>query len=67
LVEEARFFVEENLARMNDTRHYSVGFAILHHGSGAKSLLTHRTNPLAREGCGLRAEACASLKASAGF
>jgi hypothetical protein len=40
LVDEARAFVGENLARMNDTPHYSVGFAILHHGSGAKSLLT---------------------------
>ncbi|MGO4447430.1 hypothetical protein AB4Y96_00770 [Phyllobacterium sp. TAF24] len=40
LVEAARVFVEVNLARMNDTPHYSVGFAILHHGSGAKSLLT---------------------------
>jgi hypothetical protein len=40
LVEEAHSFVEANLARMNDTPHYSVGFVILHHGSGAKSLLT---------------------------
>jgi hypothetical protein len=40
LIEEAHAFVEANLDRMNDTPHYSVGFAILHHGSGAKSLLT---------------------------
>lgn len=40
LIDEARSFVEANLARMDDTPHYSVGFVILHHGSGAKSLLT---------------------------
>jgi hypothetical protein len=40
LIEEAHSFVEANLARMNDTPHYSVGFVILHHGSAAKSLLT---------------------------
>jgi hypothetical protein len=40
LIDEARSYVEANLARMNDTPHYSVGFAILHHGSAAKSLLT---------------------------
>jgi hypothetical protein len=28
LVEEAHSFVEANLARMNDTPHYSVGFVI---------------------------------------
>jgi len=41
LIEAAHSFVEANLARMNDTPHYSVGFVILHHGSAAKSLLTH--------------------------
>ena len=40
MIEEAHSFVEESLARMNDTPHYSVGFVILHHGSAAKSLLT---------------------------
>ena len=40
LIEEAHAFVEANLARMNDTPHYSVVFVILHHGSAAKSLLT---------------------------
>jgi hypothetical protein len=40
MVEEARAFVAANLDRMNSTPHYSVGFAILHHGSAAKSLLT---------------------------
>jgi hypothetical protein len=40
LIEGAHSFVEANLARMNDTPHYSVGFVILHHGSAAKSLLT---------------------------
>jgi len=40
LIDEARSYVEANLARMNDTPHYSVGFAILHHGSAAKWLLT---------------------------
>jgi len=40
LVEEAHAFVEANLARMNESPHYSVGFAILHHGSASKSLLT---------------------------
>lgn len=32
--------MEANLARMSLAPHYSVGFAILHHGSAAKSLLT---------------------------
>jgi hypothetical protein len=41
LVKEAHSFVEANLARMEETSHYSVGFVILHHGSAAKSLLTH--------------------------
>jgi hypothetical protein len=41
LIEEAHSFVEKNLARMGATPHYSVGFVILHHGSAAKSLLTH--------------------------
>ena len=40
LIDEAHSFVEANLAPMNDTPHYSVGFVILHHGSAAKSLLT---------------------------
>lgn len=40
MIDEARTYVEANLARMNDTAHYSTGFVILHHGSGAKSLLT---------------------------
>jgi hypothetical protein len=40
LVNEAHSYIEANLARMNGTPHYSVGFAILHHGSAAKSLLT---------------------------
>ena len=40
LIDEAHSFVEANLARMNATPHYSVGFVILHHGSAAKSLLT---------------------------
>jgi hypothetical protein len=40
LILAARSFVEENLPRMNDTAHYSVGFAIIHQGSAAKSLLT---------------------------
>lgn len=40
LVKEAHAFVAANLARMEETSHYSVGFVILHHGSAAKSLLT---------------------------
>jgi hypothetical protein len=40
MIDQARSFVEANLARMNHTPHYSVGFVILHHGSAAKSLLT---------------------------
>ena len=40
LITEARSFVEANLGRMEGTPHYSVGFAILHHGSSAKTLLT---------------------------
>jgi hypothetical protein len=40
MIDAARFFVEANLARMNHTPHYSVGFVILHHGSATKSLLT---------------------------
>lgn len=40
MISAAQSFVEANLARMNDTPHYSVGFAIPHHGSAAKSLLT---------------------------
>jgi hypothetical protein len=40
LIAGAHAFVESNLARMNKTAHYSVGFVILHHGSAAKSLLT---------------------------
>ncbi|GEM_PF-1385977 len=40
LICKARDYVEANLARMNGTEHYSTGFVILHHGSGAKSLLT---------------------------
>ena len=39
IVEEARAFAAANLNRMDATPHYSVGFAILHHGSAAK--LTH--------------------------
>ncbi|MFK0165313.1 hypothetical protein [Rhizobium sp. NPDC090279] len=39
LIAEARSFVEANLVRMDETPHYSVGFAILHHGSSAKTLL----------------------------
>jgi hypothetical protein len=34
LVDEAHSYVEANLARMNAAAHYSVGFVILHHGSG---------------------------------
>ncbi|MFJ6325357.1 MULTISPECIES: hypothetical protein [unclassified Rhizobium] len=41
LVDEARSFVAVNLARMERTPHYSVGFVVLHHGSSAKTLLTH--------------------------
>nr|WP_201010219.1 hypothetical protein [Rhizobium rhizogenes]QCL09303.1 hypothetical protein pC5.7b_436 [Rhizobium rhizogenes] len=40
LIDEAYAYVEANLNRMSNTSHYSVGFVILHHGSGAKSLLT---------------------------
>lgn len=40
LMEEAQAYVSKSLGRMNETPHYSLGFAILHHGSGAKSLLT---------------------------
>jgi hypothetical protein len=40
LIQAGRSFVAANLARMNDTPHYSVGFVILHQGSDAKSLLT---------------------------
>ncbi|TDK39512.1 hypothetical protein E2F50_05205 [Rhizobium deserti] len=40
LIAAARGFVEANLPHMNETPHYGVGFVILHHGSGAKSLLT---------------------------
>ena len=40
LVDEAHAYVEANLAGMNETLHYSVGFSILHHGSAAKTLLT---------------------------
>ena len=40
LIDEAHSYVAANIARMNATPHYSVGFAILHHGSAAKSLLT---------------------------
>jgi hypothetical protein len=40
LVAAARDFVEAHLPHMNETPHYGVGFVILHHGSGAKSLLT---------------------------
>ncbi|NTG90866.1 hypothetical protein G6L29_31230 [Agrobacterium rhizogenes] len=40
LIEEARAYISQNLGRMDETPHYSLGFAILHHGSGAKSLLT---------------------------
>lgn len=40
LIDEAHAYVEANLPRMNNTPHYSAGFVILHHGSGAKSLLT---------------------------
>jgi hypothetical protein len=40
LVEEAHAFVGANLARMNETAHYSVGFVVLHHGSAGKYLLT---------------------------
>lgn len=40
LIDEAHAYVTANLARMDDTAHYSVGFVVLHHGSGAKSLLT---------------------------
>ncbi|WP_296437710.1 hypothetical protein [Rhizobium sp. 60-20] len=40
LISQAHAFVEANLARMEGTPHYSVGFAILHHGSSVKTLLT---------------------------
>jgi hypothetical protein len=40
MVGDARAFVAANLGRMNSTPHYSVGFAILHHGNAAKSVLT---------------------------
>ena len=40
LIRKARDYVETSLGRMNGTEHYSTGFVILHHGSGAKSLLT---------------------------
>jgi len=40
LITEARSFVEANFARMNKIPHYSAGFAIVHHGSSAKTLLT---------------------------
>jgi hypothetical protein len=40
LVAGARAFLEADLARMNQTAHYSVAFIILHHGTAAKSLLT---------------------------
>jgi hypothetical protein len=39
LADAAHSFVEANLARMNETPHYSMGFVILHHRSAAKSLL----------------------------
>lgn len=40
LTDAAHAFVAANVARMNETPHYSLGFVILHHGSAAKSLLT---------------------------
>lgn len=40
LVCAAQAYADANLDRMNGTQHYSTGFVILHHGSGAKSLLT---------------------------
>jgi hypothetical protein len=40
LVKAAHSFVGDNIVRMEETSHYSVGFVILHHGSIAKSLLT---------------------------
>jgi hypothetical protein len=40
LTDAVQSFVAANVARMNETPHYSLGFVILHHGSATKSLLT---------------------------